>query len=221
MFFLYWFIWSLVKEVDSKNLTGYRQSIMSLSDGGKLYRGELETVLCRDPIVWNLFFSYHYFLCLSRPTPPKPHPILAAWHHIPGACAGQPLFPPFPSRPPFPENYNRMNEKCTVSSNISQPLRFAMWLLNPSLYMSKYFRHVLFTFPSSPHVNDHSPAIHAVPDFSWPEAQTLYSTKMTFLPLALLIIPILRSINFALEMIYSQRKMQPAMFELIKFIICD
>uniref|UniRef100_A0A3Q3MLJ6 Calbindin 2a n=1 Tax=Mastacembelus armatus TaxID=205130 RepID=A0A3Q3MLJ6_9TELE len=39
------------KEVDLKNLTGYKQSIMSLSDGGKLYRGELEIVLCREPIV--------------------------------------------------------------------------------------------------------------------------------------------------------------------------
>uniref|UniRef100_A0A3B4XZV1 Calbindin 2a n=1 Tax=Seriola lalandi dorsalis TaxID=1841481 RepID=A0A3B4XZV1_SERLL len=39
------------KEVDVKNLTGYKQSIMSLSDGGKLYRGELEIVLCREPIV--------------------------------------------------------------------------------------------------------------------------------------------------------------------------
>uniref|UniRef100_A0A3Q0SNR3 Calbindin 2a n=1 Tax=Amphilophus citrinellus TaxID=61819 RepID=A0A3Q0SNR3_AMPCI len=39
------------KEVDLKNLSGYKQSIMSLSDGGKLYRGELEIVLCREPIV--------------------------------------------------------------------------------------------------------------------------------------------------------------------------
>uniref|UniRef100_A0A0F8D140 Calretinin n=1 Tax=Larimichthys crocea TaxID=215358 RepID=A0A0F8D140_LARCR len=39
------------KEVDLKSLTGYKQSIMSLSDGGKLYRGELEIVLCREPIV--------------------------------------------------------------------------------------------------------------------------------------------------------------------------
>uniref|UniRef100_A0A8C4FEM1 Calbindin 2a n=1 Tax=Dicentrarchus labrax TaxID=13489 RepID=A0A8C4FEM1_DICLA len=38
------------KEVDLKNLSGYKQSIMSLSDGGKLYRGELEIVLCREPI---------------------------------------------------------------------------------------------------------------------------------------------------------------------------
>ncbi|CAN9499450.1 unnamed protein product [Ophioblennius macclurei] len=39
------------KEVDLKNLTGYKESIMSLSDGGKLYRTELEIVLCRDPIL--------------------------------------------------------------------------------------------------------------------------------------------------------------------------
>lgn len=39
------------KEVDCKNLTGYKQSIMALSDGGKLYRSELEIVLCRDPLV--------------------------------------------------------------------------------------------------------------------------------------------------------------------------
>ncbi|XP_008304730.1 calretinin-like, partial [Stegastes partitus] len=38
-------------EVEQKNLKGYKESIMSLSDGGKLYRGELETVLCRDPIL--------------------------------------------------------------------------------------------------------------------------------------------------------------------------
>lgn len=39
------------QEVDLKNLSDYKQSIMSLSDGGKLYRGELEIVLCREPIV--------------------------------------------------------------------------------------------------------------------------------------------------------------------------
>lgn len=39
------------KEVDCKTLTGYTKSIMALSDGGKLYRGELEIVLCREPLV--------------------------------------------------------------------------------------------------------------------------------------------------------------------------
>uniref|UniRef100_A0A667WGQ2 Calbindin 2a n=1 Tax=Myripristis murdjan TaxID=586833 RepID=A0A667WGQ2_9TELE len=39
------------KDVDLKNLAGYKQSIMALSDGGKLYRSELEIVLCRDPMV--------------------------------------------------------------------------------------------------------------------------------------------------------------------------
>lgn len=39
------------KEVDTKSLTGYKQSIMALSDGGKLYRSELEIVLCRDPML--------------------------------------------------------------------------------------------------------------------------------------------------------------------------
>ncbi|KAG1944719.1 calbindin 2a [Pimephales promelas] len=39
------------KEVDSKSLTGYKQSIMALSDGGKLYRSELEIVLCREPML--------------------------------------------------------------------------------------------------------------------------------------------------------------------------
>uniref|UniRef100_A0A3P8UBM3 Calbindin 2a n=1 Tax=Amphiprion percula TaxID=161767 RepID=A0A3P8UBM3_AMPPE len=34
----------------TKNLTGYKQSIMSLSDGGKLYRGELEIVLYCPPM---------------------------------------------------------------------------------------------------------------------------------------------------------------------------
>uniref|UniRef100_A0A8C6T386 Calbindin 2 n=1 Tax=Neogobius melanostomus TaxID=47308 RepID=A0A8C6T386_9GOBI len=32
-------------------LIGYKQSIMALSDGGKLYRSELEIVLCREPLV--------------------------------------------------------------------------------------------------------------------------------------------------------------------------
>uniref|UniRef100_A0A8C6P8M4 Calbindin 2a n=1 Tax=Nothobranchius furzeri TaxID=105023 RepID=A0A8C6P8M4_NOTFU len=40
-----------VRELDVNNLMGYKDSIMSLSDGGKLYRGELEIVLCREPIV--------------------------------------------------------------------------------------------------------------------------------------------------------------------------
>uniref|UniRef100_A0AAY4EY00 EF-hand domain-containing protein n=1 Tax=Denticeps clupeoides TaxID=299321 RepID=A0AAY4EY00_9TELE len=33
------------------NLDGYKKSIMALSDGGKLYRTELEIVLCRDPMM--------------------------------------------------------------------------------------------------------------------------------------------------------------------------
>ncbi|XP_015223866.1 calbindin 2a isoform X1 [Lepisosteus oculatus] len=39
------------KEMDIQNLTTYRKSIMSLSDGGKLYRKELEIVLCREPLL--------------------------------------------------------------------------------------------------------------------------------------------------------------------------
>uniref|UniRef100_A0A8C7DDI9 Calbindin 2a n=1 Tax=Oncorhynchus kisutch TaxID=8019 RepID=A0A8C7DDI9_ONCKI len=39
------------QEVDTKNLTGYKKSIMALSDGGKLYRSELEIVLCREPML--------------------------------------------------------------------------------------------------------------------------------------------------------------------------
>jgi len=37
-------------ELDSSGLVGYKKSIMALSDGGKLYRTELEIVLCRDPM---------------------------------------------------------------------------------------------------------------------------------------------------------------------------
>ncbi|XP_071381299.1 calretinin-like isoform X3 [Centroberyx affinis] len=36
-------------DVDASGLVGYKKSIMALSDGGKLYRTELEIVLCRDP----------------------------------------------------------------------------------------------------------------------------------------------------------------------------
>uniref|UniRef100_A0A8C5B822 Calbindin 2a n=1 Tax=Gadus morhua TaxID=8049 RepID=A0A8C5B822_GADMO len=39
------------KEVNAEHLQGYKQSIMALSDGGKLYRSELEIVLCREPMV--------------------------------------------------------------------------------------------------------------------------------------------------------------------------
>uniref|UniRef100_A0A3P8VAE9 Calbindin 2 n=1 Tax=Cynoglossus semilaevis TaxID=244447 RepID=A0A3P8VAE9_CYNSE len=35
-------------DVDASGLGGYKKSIMALSDGGKLYRTELEIVLCRD-----------------------------------------------------------------------------------------------------------------------------------------------------------------------------
>ncbi|KAJ1081940.1 hypothetical protein NDU88_002112 [Pleurodeles waltl] len=36
------------KEMNIQSLTNYRKSIMSLSDGGKLYRKELELALCND-----------------------------------------------------------------------------------------------------------------------------------------------------------------------------
>uniref|UniRef100_A0A3Q3X7B0 EF-hand domain-containing protein n=1 Tax=Mola mola TaxID=94237 RepID=A0A3Q3X7B0_MOLML len=38
-------------DVDSTGLGGYKTSIMALSDGGKLYRTELEIVLCRDSVL--------------------------------------------------------------------------------------------------------------------------------------------------------------------------
>ncbi|MCI4379253.1 hypothetical protein PGIGA_G00225740 [Pangasianodon gigas] len=41
----------LYQEADTQDLAGYKKSIMALSDGGKLYRTELEIVLCREPIV--------------------------------------------------------------------------------------------------------------------------------------------------------------------------
>ncbi|XP_074769651.1 calretinin isoform X2 [Athene noctua] len=37
------------KEMSIQQLTNYRKSIMNLSDGGKLYRKELEIVLCNEP----------------------------------------------------------------------------------------------------------------------------------------------------------------------------
>ncbi|XP_073163254.1 calretinin isoform X2 [Lepidochelys kempii] len=37
------------KEMNIQQLTNYRKSIMNLSDGGKLYRTELEIVLCNEP----------------------------------------------------------------------------------------------------------------------------------------------------------------------------
>ncbi|XP_015284618.1 PREDICTED: calretinin-like [Gekko japonicus] len=37
------------KEMTIQQLTSYRRSIMNLSDGGKLYRKELEIVLCNEP----------------------------------------------------------------------------------------------------------------------------------------------------------------------------
>ncbi|KAJ3595921.1 hypothetical protein NHX12_002333 [Muraenolepis orangiensis] len=39
------------KDVDQASLQGYKECIMALSDGGKLYRSELEVVLCREPMV--------------------------------------------------------------------------------------------------------------------------------------------------------------------------
>uniref|UniRef100_A0A3Q3IBU2 EF-hand domain-containing protein n=1 Tax=Monopterus albus TaxID=43700 RepID=A0A3Q3IBU2_MONAL len=48
---------ALLKDLCDKNrmvmnrLGGYKKSIMSLSDGGKLYRTELEIVLCRDSML--------------------------------------------------------------------------------------------------------------------------------------------------------------------------
>ncbi|KAG5264175.1 hypothetical protein AALO_G00272990 [Alosa alosa] len=37
--------------VDAKSLSSYKKSIMALSDGGRLYRTELEIVICKDPSV--------------------------------------------------------------------------------------------------------------------------------------------------------------------------
>uniref|UniRef100_A0A8C8VL83 Calbindin 2 n=1 Tax=Pelusios castaneus TaxID=367368 RepID=A0A8C8VL83_9SAUR len=37
------------KEMNIQHLTSYRKNIMNLSDGGKLYRKELEIVLCNEP----------------------------------------------------------------------------------------------------------------------------------------------------------------------------
>lgn len=37
------------QEMSIQQLTNYRRSIMNLSDGGKLYRKELEVVLCSEP----------------------------------------------------------------------------------------------------------------------------------------------------------------------------
>lgn len=39
------------QEMSIQQLTNYRRSIMSLSDGGRLYRKELEIVLCSEPPV--------------------------------------------------------------------------------------------------------------------------------------------------------------------------
>lgn len=38
-----------LQEMNIQQLTNYRKSIMNLSDGGKLYRKELEIVLCNEP----------------------------------------------------------------------------------------------------------------------------------------------------------------------------
>lgn len=41
------------QDVDVTGLSGYKKSIMALSDGGKLFRTELEIVLCRDSELWD------------------------------------------------------------------------------------------------------------------------------------------------------------------------
>ncbi|GCC35602.1 hypothetical protein chiPu_0014088 [Chiloscyllium punctatum] len=38
------------KEMDIKKLTAYKKNILSLSHGGKLYRRELEMILCTEPL---------------------------------------------------------------------------------------------------------------------------------------------------------------------------
>lgn len=77
---------------------------------------------------------YLHFLCLSRPALLWPHPLSAAWEHIPGACARHPPPSPchhFPNLPIWSYNF-RMNDKRTVST---QQLFFFFYcnseLLNP------------------------------------------------------------------------------------------
>ncbi|CAB1339334.1 unnamed protein product [Coregonus sp. 'balchen'] len=47
-------------ELDSTGLVGYKKSIMALSDAGKLYRTELEIVLCRDSTLSFCTVLSHY-----------------------------------------------------------------------------------------------------------------------------------------------------------------
>uniref|UniRef100_A0A3B4GCT2 Calbindin 2 n=1 Tax=Pundamilia nyererei TaxID=303518 RepID=A0A3B4GCT2_9CICH len=42
---------ALLKDLCDKNKMDYKKSIMALSDGGKLYRTEMEIVLCRDSML--------------------------------------------------------------------------------------------------------------------------------------------------------------------------
>lgn len=39
------------QEADTDSLASSKRSIMALSDGGKLFRAELEIVLCKEPSV--------------------------------------------------------------------------------------------------------------------------------------------------------------------------
>lgn len=60
------------QDVDSTGLDGYKRSIMALSDGGKLYRTELEIVLCRDSTLWPPCLRS----CCPLPTMPPPSYLL-------------------------------------------------------------------------------------------------------------------------------------------------
>lgn len=44
-------VWAYKQEADADSLASSKKSIMALSDGGKLFRAELEIVLCKEPPV--------------------------------------------------------------------------------------------------------------------------------------------------------------------------
>ncbi len=169
-YWLYCTSLSLVQEVDLKNLTGYKQSIMSLSDGGKLYRGELEIVLCREPIVW-LFLLSCCISSFSLPAPPRSPETTPTSSCLPTYTRCMCQTPPnhSPTRP-LPKLQLQNEWLCTLSTQqlfFHKSLFSATWPLNPnhdlsetSSFSPSHLAPMSFTISDLIPV----PAVNAVPD---------------------------------------------------------
>lgn len=105
----YWKLCVCPQVIDTQSLASSKKSIMALSDGGKLFRTELEIVLCKEPSVWALNFHFFY-RTITRPKLAEVH-VVALLHFL--SCQSKSASMMYPSLcgMPLPEIW-LLNHMC-------------------------------------------------------------------------------------------------------------